>query len=801
MTGDFNSKIGQKTQTDPPYIGTFGLGERNQREQEMMNFFSKEKIYCMNTFFKKHPKRKWTWKSPDNSTKNEIDYVLVTDKRICVDVSVLNRFDTGSDHRLVRAKIQVDTRLERKRLMEKKIRPTMAELKGKEEEYNTYIERKLCPVEDLKELPLRDLTSKITSSIRTAVKQVCSLRPRRNPRISPDTERLIEERSNTDRDSPRYRDLNKAVQKAIRRDHRAYNTQQINEAITDNVNMKVLRSNMSRGRLVIHRMRNEGGEVVTDRGQVAAVIENFYRGLYSSVQQYQRAEPRRSVQNVGSEELQQIDGPELREALRQTKNCKAPGEDLVTSEMLKAGGEILEKALLILLNKCLDEGRIPDSWQNAEVILLFKKGDCTNMENYRPISLLSIFYKLLTKIITNRLSQRLDFYQPVEQAGFRKGYSTIDHIQAVRTLVEKCTEYNVPLHLAFVDYQKAFDSIETWAVLRAMDNARIDSRYSNLIRHIYEHATLHVKMEEDWVTGKVPVGRGVRQGDTISPKLFTLALEDIFKNLKWEQKSINIDGKRLNHLRFADDIILISSGAGELESMLQELKEASQAVGLKMNLQKTKIMSPKNMVVTIDNHTLEIVEEYVYLEHNIKLGKENQTAEITRRIGSTWAAFGKLSYILRNPRVPTNLKRKVNDTCILPVTTYGLETATLTVSSANRLRVCQRAIERAMLGISLRDHIPNKEVRRRTRITDVVERVARLKWQWAGHVARDNIKWTKTLMQWRPRESRRSVGRPQLRWRDDIQRHAGKNWIQTAQERTTWKEKEEAYVQEWTSTG
>ncbi|KAM0730390.1 hypothetical protein ACS0PU_002719 [Formica fusca] len=105
-----------------------------------------------------------------------------------------------------------------------------------------------------------------------------------------------------------------------------------------------------------------------------------------------------------------------------------------------------------------------------------------------------------------------------------------------------------------------------------------------------------------------------------------------------------------------------------------------------------------------------------------------------------------------------------------------------------------------MLGISLRDHIPNEEVRRRTRITDVVERVARLKWQWAGHVARDNIKCTKTLMQWRPRESRRSVGRPQLRWRDDIQRHAGKNWIQTAQERTTWKEKEEAYVQEWTST-
>lgn len=69
--------------------------------------------------------------------------------------------------------------------------------------------------------------------------------------------------------------------------------------------------------------------------------------------------------------------------------------------------------------------------------------------------------------------------------------------------------------------------------------------------------------------------------------------------------------------------------------MLQEFRKASRAVGLRMNLQKTKIMSPTNILVTIDNHTLEVVEEYVYLGHNIKLGKNNQTAEITRRIGLT----------------------------------------------------------------------------------------------------------------------------------------------------------------------
>ncbi|XP_024875701.1 uncharacterized protein LOC112457062 [Temnothorax curvispinosus] len=110
-------------------------------------------------------------------------------------------------------------------------------------------------------------------------------------------------------------------------------------------------------------------------------------------------------------------------------------------------------------------------------------------------------------------------------------------------------------------------------------------------------------------------------------------------------------------------------------------------------------------------------------------------------------------------------------------------------------------MERVMLKISLRDKIQNEEIRKRTGVADVVERASRQKWQWAGHVARSNTKWTKILMQWRLRESKRSIGRPQTRWRNDIQRHAGKRWMQTAQEKKTWKEMEETYVQEWMKTG
>lgn len=218
-----------------------------------------------------------------------------------------------------------------------------------------------------------------------------------------------------------------------------------------------------------------------------------------------------------------------------------------------------------------------------------------------------------------------------------------------------------------------------------------------------------------------------------------------------------------------------------------------------MNLNKTKIMSPNHIQLSLSNENIENVDHYVYLGHLIKLGKENQKSEITRRVKLTWAAFGKLKHVLQNPDIPIHLKRKVYDMCILPVATYGLETISITKGSADLLETTQRAMERAMLGISIRDRIRNEEIRRRTKVTDVIRYMAEMKWRWAGHVARqDNSRWSNKVIHWRPRETRRSRGRPQKRWLDDVREVAGRNWAQLAQNRQEWKRLGEAYVQEWT---
>ena len=108
----------------------------------------------------------------------------------------------------------------------------------------------------------------------------------------------------------------------------------------------------------------------------------------------------------------------------------------------------------------------------------------------------------------------------------------------------------------------------------------------------------------------------MRQGDTISPKLFTASLESIFRKSDWQGMGINIDGEYLSNLRFADDISTTTETSEELQKMLNDLNKESMKVGLKMNRTKTKVMFndkvPKKLI-QIEGETLEEVDEYIYL--------------------------------------------------------------------------------------------------------------------------------------------------------------------------------------------
>ncbi|OWR49135.1 endonuclease-reverse transcriptase [Danaus plexippus plexippus] len=124
------------------------------------------------------------------------------------------------------------------------------------------------------------------------------------------------------------------------------------------------------------------------------------------------------------------------------------------------------------------------------------------------------------------------------------------------------------------------------------------------------------------------IKRGDRQGDPLSPKLFTALLEQMFRKLNWENQGLNINGARLSHQRVADDLVILESNPLTLESMIQTLVDRSSEVCLEIITSKTKGMTNSTPTdITINRQKLEYVEEYVYLGHII-LQKDQMSIEI-----------------------------------------------------------------------------------------------------------------------------------------------------------------------------
>ena len=242
----------------------------------------------------------------------------------------------------------------------------------------------------------------------------------------------------------------------------------------------------------------------------------------------------------------------------------------------------------------------------------------------------------------------MNFHQGREANGFRAGYSTIDYLQVINQLQEKANEYNMALCFAFVDYKKAFYSIEFEPLFEGLKNQGVDEAYLNIMRNLHSEATSVLWLHKD--SEKFKLGRGARQGDNISPKLFTSCLQRaIINNINWENKGVRIDGEYLSHLILADDIVLIANSTSKLQEMLQDIHDISKPVGLKMHLGKTKIMCNKHVNkddVSADGKKIEEVDSYVYLGQMVTQDHD-QPQEMKRKIGQGWSAFCKLDNIMR----------------------------------------------------------------------------------------------------------------------------------------------------------
>ena len=196
----------------------------------------------------------------------------------------------------------------------------------------------------------------------------------------------------------------------------------------------------------------------------------------------------------------------------------------------------------------------------------------------------------MLKILQARLQQYVNKELPDVQAGFRKGRGTRYQIANIHWIIKKAREFQKNIYFCFIDYAKAFECVDHKKLWKILKEIEIPDHLTCLLRNLYAGQEATIRTGHG-TTDCFQIGKGVCQGCILSPCLFNLYAEYIMRNagLEEAQAGIKTAGRNSNNLRYADDTIVMAENEEELKSFLMKVKEESEKIGLKLNIQKMKI--------------------------------------------------------------------------------------------------------------------------------------------------------------------------------------------------------------------
>ncbi|XP_050680147.1 uncharacterized protein LOC126976047 [Leptidea sinapis] len=392
--------------------------------------------------------------------------------------------------------------------------------------------------------------------------------------LTKNTVRLLEERNHLikARDTQDRRKhltkISKEIKDSIRKDKKKSRMEIIEAYISKTGGVKKAYKELKNSNDWIVKMKDDTGKWNHRRTDILGIATSYYKKLYKS-------NPTTCENTlVGTSSVSSILQVEVEKAIVTQSVDKTPGPDGISNEFLRNYKEVLIPVLTEMFNTILNTEIIPQQWTESTIILLYKKGDKHDIGNYRLISLMSNIYKIFAMIILKRIERTLDEHQPIEQAGFRKDYSVIEHIHVVRQVLEK--------------------------------------------------------------------------------------------RINWQNFGINIDGESLTHLRFADDIVLFAKTFEDMKTMIEELATESEKIGLKLNPDKTRVMTNgKKDMIQLGNTEINYTDEFIYLGQLITQ-KKPMREEVKRRITNSWRRYWSLREVRKDEKLNINIKSKLYNTCIYP---------------------------------------------------------------------------------------------------------------------------------------
>ena len=376
-----------------------------------------------------------------------------------------------------------------------------------------------------------------------------------------------------------------------------------------------------------------------------------------------------------------VETSEVHKHVWKMKNKKSPGIDSLPYEVLK--NDTVINALTHLYQMCLDSGKIPSVWTKAIISPIPKSStsDSRIPMNYRGISLISCVAKIYSSILNARVLDVSEEEELIvdEQNGFHSGRSCQNHIIVLDSIIRNRLAEDIPTFTAFIDLQKAFDCINRDLLLNKILANGIDSKVFLAIKSLYSYTEACVKLPGGLYTDWFQTSFGVKQGDNLSPTLFSVFLNDLATVINDLNVGVNApNAGNVSILLYADDIVLIAPSEENLQSMLNALSAWTEKWLLNIHPDKSQIVHFRKNGSDATKHcvkcgkiNLDIVSFYKYLgviftEH---LNYEKNATILSkaggRALGSITAKYkaqGFMGY---------STFTKLYEACITPILDYS----------------------------------------------------------------------------------------------------------------------------------